>query len=93
MQNIDIVKLICKELNRSESLITHIADRKGHDLRYAIDPKKISDELGWYPETRFADGIKATINWYLENREWWQEIVSGSYKEYYRRMYRQEGAV
>ena len=69
MRNIDIVKLICKELGKPESLITYVADRKGHDMRYAIDPTKIHNELGWLPETKFADGIKKTIKWYLENRE------------------------
>ncbi len=87
MRNIDIVKLICKELGKPESLITYVADRKGHDMRYAIDPAKIHRELGWLPETKFADGIKKTIQWYLENREWWQEIISGEYKGYYERMY------
>ena len=69
MRNIDIVKLICKELNKPESLITYVTDRKGHDMRYAIDPTKIHNELGWLPETKFADGIKKTIKWYLE-RYW-----------------------
>ena len=62
MKNIDIVKMICKELGKPESLITYVADRKGHDMRYAIDPTKIHNELGWLPETKFADGIKKTIN-------------------------------
>lgn len=74
MRNIDIVKLICKELGKPESLITYVADRKGHDMRYAIDPTKIYSELGWYPETKFADGIKKTIEWYLDNRAWWVGI-------------------
>lgn len=80
MKNIDIVKLICKELNKSEELITYVTDRKGHDLRYAIDPSKIHNELGWLPETKFDDGIKKTIQWYLENREWWEKILSGEYQ-------------
>ena len=71
MANIDIVKLILKELGKPESLITYVKDRKGHDRRYAIDPAKIHKELGWLPETKFADGIKKTIRWYLENKEWW----------------------
>ncbi len=87
MKNIDIVKLICKELNKPESLITYVADRKGHDMRYAIDPTKIHNELGWLPETKFSDGIKKTIKWYLENREWWEEIISGEYRNYYEKMY------
>lgn len=87
MKNIDIVKIICKELNKPESLITFVADRKGHDMRYAIDPSKIHRELGWLPETKFEDGIKKTIEWYLSNREWWETIISGEYKEYYEKMY------
>ena len=86
MANIDIVKIICKELNKPESLITYVTDRKGHDMRYAIDPTKIHNELGWLPETKFADGIKKTIEWYLENREWWETIISGEYQNYYRRL-------
>ena len=88
MRNIDIVKLICKELGKSETLITHVSDRKGHDMRYAIDPTKIHDELGWLPETKFADGIKKTIKWYLEHRDWWEEIISGEYQNYYEKMYK-----
>ena len=87
MRNIDIVKLILKELGKSESLITFVADRKGHDMRYAIDPTKIHNELGWLPETKFQDGLKKTIEWYLENRDWWEEIVSGEYQNYYQKMY------
>ena len=87
MRNIDIVKLICKELGKPESLITHVTDRKGHDMRYAIDPTKIHEELGWLPETKFEDGIKKTIRWYLENRDWWEEIISGEYQNYYQKMY------
>ena len=87
MRNIDIVKLICKELGKPESLITFVADRKGHDMRYAIDPTKIHTELGWLPETKFADGIKKTIRWYLDNRTWWETIISGEYRDYYEKMY------
>ena len=87
MRNIDIVKLICKELGKPESLIVHVADRKGHDMRYAIDPTKIHNELGWLPETKFADGIKKTIDWYLNHREWWETIISGEYQDYYEKMY------
>ena len=86
-KNIDIVRLICKALGKSESLITYVADRKGHDMRYAIDPTKIHNELGWLPETKFEDGIQKTIQWYLNNKSWWQEIVSGDYRNYYQRMY------
>lgn len=87
MPNIDIVKLICKELGKPESLITHVTDRKGHDMRYAIDPTKIHNDLGWLPETKFEDGIKKTIQWYLDNKEWWEEIISGEYQNYYDKMY------
>ena len=88
MRNIDIVKLICKELGKPESLITQVTDRAGHDMRYAIDPSKIHAELGWLPETKFEDGIKKTIQWYLDNENWWQPIVSGEYMDYYEKMYR-----
>ena len=87
MRNIDIVKLICRELGKPESLITHVTDRKGNDMRYAIDPTKIHDELGWLPETRFADGIQKTIRWYLDHRSWWEEIIGGEYQNYYEKMY------
>lgn len=87
MKNIDIVRLICKELGKPDSLITYVTDRKGHDMRYAIDPTKIYRELGWLPETRFTDGIKKTINWYLNNRDWWETIISGEYQNYYEKMY------
>ena len=86
-RNIDIVKLICKELGKPESLIVHVGDRKGHDMRYAIDPTKIHNELGWLPETKFEDGIKKTIQWYLDNKEWWETIISGEYQNYYEKMY------
>ena len=75
MSNIDSVKMICKALGKPEDLITHVADRKGHDMRYAIDPTKIHRELGWFPETKFSDGIQKTICWYLDNRKWWERLV------------------
>ena len=87
MRNIDIVRLICRALGKPERLITFVTDRKGHDMRYAIDPTKIHDELGWLPETKFADGIQRTIRWYLDNRQWWEGIVSGEYRNYYEKMY------
>ncbi len=87
MANIDIVKLICKHLDKPETLITYVTDRKGHDMRYAIDPAKIHSELGWLPETKFEDGLLLTINWYLENKEWWESIISGEYQNYYDKMY------
>jgi len=85
MRNIDIVRLICRELGKPESLITYVTDRKGHDLRYAIDPAKIHRKLGWQPETKFTDGIKRCIRWYLEHRDWWEPIVSGEYQNYSQR--------
>ena len=93
-ENIEIVKLIItylqektkdKEIN--EGLIKHVKDRLGHDRRYAIDPTKIKNELGWEPETRFEDGIKKTIDWYLENQEWMKKVIAGEYMEFYRRNY------
>ena len=78
MKNIDIVRLICQKLDKSEKLITFVTDRKGHDLRYAIDPTKIATELGWAPETKFADGIDKTINWYLTHKDWWEDILSAN---------------
>ena len=87
MRNIDIVKLILQALDKPESLITHVTDRKGHDMRYAIDPTFIHEELGWLPETKFADGIQTTIRWYLEHEGWWKNIISGEYQNYYERMY------
>ena len=87
MANIDIVKLICNKLDRPESLISYVTDSKGHDMRYAIDPTKIHSELGWLPETNFADGIEKTIRWYLDHEDWWGTIVSGEYQHYYETMY------
>ena len=87
MRNIDVVRLILEAVGKPESLITFVADRKGHDLRYAIDPTKMHAELGWEPETPFQEGIRRTICWYLDNRAWWEEIVSGEYRLYYERMY------
>ena len=75
------------ELGKSEDLIEYVTDRPGHDMRYAIDPSKIHKELGWLPETKFADGIKKTIQWYLDHQEWWKTIISGEYQSYYERMY------
>lgn len=78
--NLDVVKTIIKELDKSEELINYVTDRAGHDLRYAIDPAKISNELGWLPQTKFDQGIKQTVHWYLENRAWWENILSGGYR-------------
>ena len=87
MKNIDIVRRILAILGKPESLITYVTDRKGHDMRYAIDPAYIHQELGWLPETRFEDGIQKTVRWYLDNRSWWENIVNGEYQSYYERMY------
>ncbi len=85
--NLEVVKTILKELGKPESLITYVGDRKGHDMRYAIDPTKISNELGWLPTVKFDDGIKMTIKWYLDNEDWWKNIISGDYQNYYEKMY------
>lgn len=85
--NLEVVKTILKELKKPESLITYVTDRPGHDMRYAIDPEKIHKELGWLPQTRFEDGIRLTIKWYLEHRQWWENILSGEYKNYFNTMY------
>lgn len=77
--NLEVVKMILKELGKPETLIFFVADRPGHDLRYAIDPQKIRSELGWKPATKFSDGIQYTIKWYLEHESWWQKILSGQY--------------
>ena len=86
-RNIDVVKTILAQLSKPESLITYVKDRAGHDLRYAIDPTKISTQLGWEPETPFDEGMKKTIQWYLDNTEWMDEIKSGEYAEYSKRIY------
>ncbi|CCQ94030.1 dTDP-glucose 4,6-dehydratase [[Clostridium] ultunense Esp] len=86
-RNIDIVKLILKELGKSEDLIRFVPDRPGHDRRYAIDPTKIQKELGWKPKYTFECGIKETIYWYLDHREWWERVKSGEYQEYYVKQY------
>ncbi|MDT3693941.1 MAG: dTDP-glucose 4,6-dehydratase [Mucispirillum sp.] len=88
--NLEVVKIILKELGKSEDLIRYVTDRPGHDMRYAIDPTKIHNELGWLPATKFEDGIKKTIKWYLDNKEWWQHIINGEYKDYYAKHYSQK---
>ena len=87
MRNIDVVRLIVEALGKSEDLITYVKDRAGHDLRYAINPEKIHTELGWLPKTSFAEGIRRTIDWYLNHRTWWETIISGEYQNYYESMY------
>jgi dTDP-glucose 4,6-dehydratase len=85
--NLDVVKTILRELDKPESLISFVTDRPGHDMRYAIDPTKINKELGWLPTTDFDTGIKQTIQWYLNNRKWWENILAGEYQNYYEKMY------
>jgi len=80
-RNIDVVKAIIGQLGKPETLINYVTDRPGHDLRYAIDPSKISNELGWLPDTKFEDGLSLTIKWYEDNREWWENVLSGKYME------------
>ncbi|MCF0245647.1 MAG: dTDP-glucose 4,6-dehydratase [Ileibacterium sp.] len=89
--NLEVVKTILKALNKPESLITYVEDRKGHDMRYAIDPAKLEGELGWEPEYNFDTGIAQTIQWYLDNKDWWQHILSGEYQDYFNSMYVEKG--
>jgi len=86
-ENIEIVRAICRRLGKPETLIRFVKDRPGHDFRYAMDHSKISRELGWEPEIGFEEGLDSTIAWYLENRRWWERIISGDYRQYYERMY------
>lgn len=85
--NLEVVKTILKELGKGEELIQYVADRPGNDMRYAIDPTKIKNELGWEPSIAFEEGIKKTIQWYLDNRSWWENILKGEYQNYYEKMY------
>ena len=85
--NLEVVKTILKALNKPESLIKYVTDRPGHDLRYAMDPTKIETELGWKPEYTFDTGIPVTIQWYLDNKDWWEHIVNGEYTKYFDNMY------
>lgn len=86
--NLEVVKTILHALEKSEELIQYVTDRPGHDRRYAIDPTKINKELGWSPATLFDEGIQKTITWYLENKSWWEKIISGEYADYYEKMYK-----
>jgi len=94
-KNIDLIKVLVKVVDKllgrsegsSEKLITHVTDRAGHDLRYAIDATKIKEELGWEPSLQFEEGIEKTIKWYLENKDWMNNVTSGNYQEYYKKMY------
>ncbi len=85
--NIEVVKTIIHALGKSEDLITYVKDRPGHDRRYAIDPAKISNELGWLPETKFDDGIARTIKWYIDNTNWWENILNSKYRSYTEEMF------
>ena len=91
--NLEVVKIILEKLGKPESLITYVTDRPGHDMRYAIDPTKIHNELGGLPETKFEDGIEETIEWYLNNKEWWENILSGEYQNYFDKMYKEKDRV
>lgn len=91
--NMEVVRTILKALGKPETLINHVTDRKGHDLRYAIDPTKMEQELGWKPEYNFETGIAQTIDWYLNNKEWWQNIINGDYQNYFQKMYVDKGRV
>jgi dTDP-glucose 4,6-dehydratase len=94
-KNLDLVKLLCAQMDsklgrskgESEKLITYVKDRPGHDLRYAIDASKIKDELGWKPSVTFEEGLKETIDWYLDNTKWLENVTSGKYQEYYAAQY------
>ncbi|SUP44770.1 dTDP-glucose 4,6-dehydratase [Veillonella criceti] len=87
VNNLTIVKTICSILGKSENLIEYVTDRQGHDRRYAIDPAKIHSDLGWLPKVKFEDGIVKTIEWYKQNKDWWEPIISGEYQKYYESMY------
>ena len=89
--NMQVVKTILKALGKPESLIRHVTDRPGHDRRYAIAPSKIHRELGWLPKTTFDEGIQKTVRWYLDNRQWWEEILSGEYQSDFEKMYAGRG--
>jgi dTDP-glucose 4,6-dehydratase len=86
-KNIDIVRLIVRQLGKPESLITFVKDRPGHDRRYAIDPAKLKSACGWEPAHTFEKGIEDTISWFLKNEQWWRRVMTGQYQEYYKEMY------
>lgn len=91
--NLEVVKTILAALNKPESLIRYVTDRPGHDMRYAIDPEKLETELGWKPKYNFDTGIQQTIQWYLDNKDWWQNILSGEYQQYFEKMYNDKGRI
>jgi len=88
MENLAIVRTILRHMDKPESLIHFVRDRPGHDFRYAMDFSKIQSELGWSPQVGFDEGMRTTIEWYLDNRAWWERILSGDYRDYYERMYK-----
>ena len=98
--NIDLIRLLCDVMDRklgrkpgeSAGLITYVTDRAGHDLRYAIDSSRLQRELGWSPSIRFEEGLEKTVEWYLDNQEWLDQVTSGAYLDYYERMYRSRDA-
>ena len=93
--NIDLIRMLCKIMDKklgrqpgeSAKLITFVKDRAGHDLRYAIDPTKLSEELGWNPSLQFEEGLEKTVSWYLANQEWMDHVTSGQYQSYYQKQY------
>lgn len=89
--NLEVVKTILRHLEKPEALIRFVTDRPGHDMRYAIDPTKIHNRLGWLPKTSFDDGIEKTIQWYLDHESWWRRILDGEYRNYYQQMYANRG--
>lgn len=89
--NLEVVETVLEAIGKPKSLITYVEDRKGHDMRYAIDPEKLETELGWEPTYNFETGIKQTIQWYLDNRQWWENIISGEYENYFEEMYVKKG--
>ncbi|MGA0870562.1 MAG: GDP-mannose 4,6-dehydratase, partial [Planctomycetota bacterium] len=82
-----VVREILRLAGRGEELIRYVKDRPGHDRRYAIDPTRMRDELGWRPKQTFESGLEATFSWYVDQREWWERVRSGAYRDYYERQY------
>lgn len=86
MSNLEVVQAILKSLNKPDELIEYVQDRPGHDKRYAIDPAKL-EKLGWQPTYNFEDGLTQTIQWYVENKDWWEKIITGEYRDYFKKQY------